>query len=410
MKRIDHLWRERLKTYGQELRRYTKYIFNDHIKFVLIFAVGGGAFYYTQWLKTVDASFPATWIMAIILAIFMTISPIYTLLKKPDAVFLTPLETKLTSYFTKAFWLSFWFQAYVLLMVLVALMPLYAEVTGEGFRSFFYFFIMLLILKYWNISFYWNVLKLQGKNNLFGEQTLRFAMNVVFLFLLFEQASFWLLAIMGLIYAGVYFYFKKVVKNKTLNWERLIEKEEQRMLLFYRIANLFTTVPQLKGKVKRRKWLDPLFQFVPYKQQNTYVYLFSRTLIRTSEYFGLYLRLTLIATVVLYFSENIHVMIAISLLFIYLTSFQFVPMVRHHDLKIWPQLYPVPEKEKKRSFLSLLSKLLIAQSCLFGLIVFIKGMFIEGLVALIIVLAFSYFLVKWYIPRRLKRLEKSFLA
>src|SRR5690606_29804328 len=120
--------------------RYTKYIFNDHIKFVLIFAVGGGAFYYTQWLKTVDASFPATWIMAIILAIFMTISPIYTLLKKPDAVFLTPLETKLTSYFTKAFWLSFWFQAYVLLMVLVALMPLYAEVTGEGFRSFFYFF------------------------------------------------------------------------------------------------------------------------------------------------------------------------------------------------------------------------------------------------------------------------------
>lgn len=40
MRQIENLWQERMQAYTKELRRYFKYMFNDHLLFVLIF--GGG--------------------------------------------------------------------------------------------------------------------------------------------------------------------------------------------------------------------------------------------------------------------------------------------------------------------------------------------------------------------------------
>ena len=46
MKQIENLWKERVQLHTVELRKYLKYIFNDHLLFVAIFALGAGAFYY----------------------------------------------------------------------------------------------------------------------------------------------------------------------------------------------------------------------------------------------------------------------------------------------------------------------------------------------------------------------------
>src|SRR5690606_14407573 len=122
-------------------------------------------------------------------------------------------------------------------------------------------------------------------------------------------------------------YLRGLVKNKTIQWELLIEKEQGRMQAFYRVANMFTDVPHLKGQVKRRQWADFIFSSIPYGSEYTYRFLFSRTIVRSSEFSGLVLRLTLISGFIIIFSSNLYLHVAVSLLFLYLTGFQLLPIL-----------------------------------------------------------------------------------
>ena len=135
-----------------------------------------------------------------------------------------------------------------------------------------------------------------------------------------------------------------------LKWDLLIAQEEKRLASFYRLANLFTDVPKLKDTVKRRKWLDIFIQSHFFFQNNTYLYLFVRTFLRSSDYLGLFTRLTVIGVIALYFISFGVGQLVLSLLFIYLTGFQLLPLWNHHQNKLWIDLYPVAEKYKTVAF------------------------------------------------------------
>ena len=64
-------------------------------------------------------------------------------------------------------------------------------------------------------------------------------------------------------------------EGKPLNWEYLISEEGKKMMLLYRIANMFIDVPALKERVSRRKWLDFILSIIGEKR--TYLYLYTRT-------------------------------------------------------------------------------------------------------------------------------------
>jgi len=67
------------------------------------------------------------------------------------------------------------------------------------------------------------------------------------------------------------------------------------MMRLYRIANMFVDVPALKERVSRRKWLDFVLSMIGEKR--TYLYLYTRTFLRSGNYFGLYMRLLVIGGV-----------------------------------------------------------------------------------------------------------------
>ncbi|MGE8205139.1 ABC transporter permease [Heyndrickxia sp. NPDC080065] len=406
MKQIESLWKERVQLYIHDLRRYLKYIFNDHLLFVVIFALSAGAYYYSGWVKTLNADFPIGWVMGILLGIVLTMSPIYTLLKEADKVYLLPIEMKLKSYFRKAIFLSFFLQAYILLMLLAVCMPMYAKVSGNGFKSFWYILIILFILKIWNLFLQWDVLKLQNQKLAAIDWIIRFILNMSFIYFIIERVDIWINAIYILLYLALFVVYHQKVKEKTLKWDILINREQKRMSAFYRFANLFTDVPKLKGQIKRRKWLDPVLQFVQYDQRNTYTFLFARTFIRSSEYFGLFVRLTLIGGVLLYFSGQQYLLIGIPILFLYLTGFQLIPMIRYHELKIWQYLYPVEGSLKGKSFLQLLNIFLFVQSIIFGIIVLLRHSWENGLFVLILGIVFSFIFIKWYVPSRLRKINQ----
>ncbi|TYS15922.1 ABC transporter permease [Rossellomorea vietnamensis] len=405
MKNIDEIWKKRVVEYNTELRKYLRYMFNDHLLFVLIFALGGGAFTYNQWVATLDGSFPAPLIMAVILGLILTWSPVYTFLREADAVFLLPLESRMKSFFQKGIWTSFISQSYILLLVLAAMMPMYVKVTGQGFQSFFLLLALLLGLKVWNLYVRWYTLKNQEREAHLVDYVIRFALNGVFLYMVLSDASMVLAAVVAIILLGYLFYFKLSVKEKSLKWDVLISLEEQRMLLFYRMANMFTDVPKLKGKVHRRRWLDGLLNTIKYQQKQTFTFLYARSLLRTSEYFGLYIRLSLIAMVILFFSDTLWLGIAIGLLFMYLTGFQLIPMYKRFDYKIWVSLYPAAQGIKNQSFQKVVLWSLIVQAILFSIALLVSGQWAGSALMLAAGLLFSFVFSFSYLIQRLKKFD-----
>jgi ABC-2 type transport system permease protein len=407
MNNVDNIWKKRIIDYNQELQKYLKYMFNDHLLFVLIFALGGAAFTYNQWVKTLEPSFPAVYIMAFILGLILAWSPVYTFLKEADAVFLLPLENRLSGYFRKSIWISFMFQSYIQLIVLAALMPMYVAVSGNGFKSFFPLLALVLALKVWNLYVRWFMLRFQEKEAHWIDSIIRFLLSGSLLLLILSDAPILTTIAVAVIMAGYLFYFYQTTKKKNLKWDLLIHLEQQRMLMFYRIANMFTDVPKLKGKVHRRRWLDFIVK-TDFSQRDSYRHLYLRSLVRTSEYSGLYIRLTLIGAVLIYTNQSIIVNILTALLFLYLTGFQLVPLYKRFDYKIWVLIYPLSKELKTSSFKKVLTQSMMIQSIIFALPLIIKGLWLEGVIILLAGFVFSLLFSSYYLAQRLKKMDNSF--
>lgn len=398
----QHLWKERFGTFAKETGSYLRYIFNGHLVIVVLFLLGTAAFYYQEWIETLKPDFPAAWIIALVLAAVLTYSPIQTFLTEADKIFLLPLETRLDDYFRKSITFSLSLQSYLLLLLLAVLMPLHVKIHGADFKSFFILFIALILIKWINILIRWNVQYFIEKNVKLTDSIIRFCINVVLLYFIFSGAQLFFAAVPAAVLIMLYFYYKKQTKDKGLKWEQLIEDEERRMNAFYRVANMFTDVPKLRDRTKRRKWLDWLVNIIPYKQDLAFSHLYLRTFARSGDYFGLLVRLTLIGGAALYFLLYGPGQILFALLFMYLTGFQLLPLWNHHQNKLWVGLYPVPENSRKKSFTSLLLGIMIFQAAVFAGTVFIKGELILGAIVLASGIAFSLFFVYFYSKSKLK--------
>ena len=399
----NKLWRDRAGGRMKDLGRYLRYIFNGHLVIVLLFFIGTAAFYYQDWIKSLSPSFPAPLIIAVIIGIFITYSPIYNFLLEADKVFLLPLEEKLKGYFFRSGVTSFVFQGYILLLILAVLIPIYAHVSGNGFGSFIPFFLVLLLLKAWNLAATWKIRFYVETSVHRWDFLIRYLLNAVFVYLLFKQANLLILIVIGVIMIFYYYSFHGRTTKMGLKWDQLIEAEEKRMASFYRLANLFTDVPKLKDTVKRRKYLDLLISRIPFSQEKTYLFLFARTFLRTSDYLGLFVRLTVIGALAIYFISFGIGQLLLTILFIYLTGFQLLPLWNHHQNKLWVDLYPVSPKNKTASFHSLLMIILVIQTIIFALLIMLKGEWVYSLLVLGAGLVFSYFFVYFYSRSRLKK-------
>ena len=394
----QQFWKNRFVEYMKEMQKYLRYIFNGHLVFVMVLALGGGAYYYSDWVKTLDSDFPVATIMAIILALLVTRSPIHTFLKEADIVFILPLETQLKSYFNRSILLSLVMQGYLLLVVLAVLMPMYAKVTGANLNDFIGLFILLLIMKFLNLYISWYVLKYQETSPSRVDLFIRFFINGVLLFLVINQSMILLPIVTLLVLIGLFFYYRVATRQKILKWDRLIALEQKRLLSFYRIANLFTDVPSLAGKVARRKWLDGFLVFIPFGQKSTYTYLYARTFLRANDYVGLLVRLIIIGSFIIVILDNIWAYIFVTLLFLFLTAIQLLPVWKVHEWKLWISLYPLPDKMRETAVIGWISYFLIIEEIVFVIVLFCKGEWMSAisvvLVGIVFILGFRRYAVK----------------
>jgi ABC-2 type transport system permease protein len=64
------LWKQRFVHYGHEMKRYLRYMFNDHLLFILLVGIGGGAVVYQHWIERLPPHFPYAFVAALVFSLF----------------------------------------------------------------------------------------------------------------------------------------------------------------------------------------------------------------------------------------------------------------------------------------------------------------------------------------------------
>src|SRR5690625_642077 len=118
-------YKKRISAHLKETSRYLRYIFNGHLVIAMFFFIAVAAYYYQQALTELPENFPTSIIMGIVFGLVATYSPVRTLLKEPDLVFLIAAESKMNAYFRNSLIYSFLIQLYVIFLIAAALGPLY---------------------------------------------------------------------------------------------------------------------------------------------------------------------------------------------------------------------------------------------------------------------------------------------
>jgi len=407
---MESIWKRRQQVHLKKFSRYSKYIFNDHVVIVLLFLAGALAFRYSEFVKTLTPDFIWGEVLVVLLfSLGIFVGKLATLVEAADQVFLLAKEKEWGGYFQKAKRYSLIFPAVVLFFLAAAAMPLLF--AGREIRAidFLPIYVTLLQLKSIQLELQMMALKCRERAVVQTNNAILWVISV-FLFSISITFNPWVAPVLVTLYT-VFLRKKVQVRFETryplYQWENMIAVEEQRTARVNRIINLFTDVPQVKSKAKRRKYLDGILRRLEGKG-NTFQYLYARAFMRGSDYSGLFMRLLLIGVVLLAVTPAKSLALALSLLFLYVTGFQLLPLYFHYDENVMNRLYPVQNADKFKGFKRFTTYLLGSEATVFALAVTVGTDWLTGLMVLAANGAFVWGFTRFYMGNRTKKRDNIF--
>ena len=252
------------------------------------------------------------------------------------------------------------------------------------------------------MSVSWWMLKIRRTNIRRIDTFIRFSLSSgIFISIILK--SFVLLVIVlllfGLMALNNYLLSKK---QSGLAWDVLVEKDSNRMHLFYRMASMFVEVPHLKAKIKHRKILTKVIEKrIPFKREKSFAYLDRLTFIRSNDYISMYIRLIVLGSVVIYFVPSEILKVVMGILFLYMSNFQLIALFHHNRTNMWLDLYPLSEENRRAEFLSFMIKLTSLQTIVYSLI-FLLLLDFQGLILMLVAgFAFTYLFNQVFVKKKL---------
>ncbi len=361
MNNLSQVWSKRFNHYLSEVQKYMRFVFTGHLALVLVFVTGAVGYQYSEWLKVVDRSFPAEWLVAIIVGIMLAFSRPTTLLREPDQVYLLPLETQMGYYFKKALDWTFWSQVGIVSVLYIVGIPLLNKVTELSSGQIWLGLALVIVLKYINVFIEFNYrYALRGKF-VSIDRFMRMILSILAIqTILTEQFLFTMVYVVLLLL--FHFTWRKSVKEQPIPYEHFVKLEQNRMMAFYRFANYFTDVPHLRGAVRRRVWLNFLYALVPYTKNNTQGYLIFRTFIRTDDHFYLWVRLTAISALVAAFVDMPIVILIVSAAISFATTIQLKYALLSSKEFRMDMLFPVDSSMRTKAVQKLIRTFVFLQA------------------------------------------------
>ncbi len=358
---MHNIWSKRFTHYISELQKYMQYIFTGHIAVVLVFVLGAVGYQYSEWLKTVDQSFPVALIVGVIIGLVLAFSRPTTLLREPDQVYLLPLESSMKHYFSKALKWTFYSQILLSVVLYIVAIPLLRVASSLSINQIWLGVIVIIVLKALNVVIEFSYRYVGRGRNTAIDRITRIGLNIFVMYYFLQ----WELLISGIITVLIIVYYVIIRRNVYVDpipYEHFIRLEQNRMYRFYRFANYFTDVPHLRGSVKRRAWLDFVYKLIPYKKDNAQMYLILRTFIRTDDLFFLWVRLTVISALFAAFIELQFVTWIVSAALAFALVIQLKQALNSTNEFRMDMLYPLKEHLRTSSIKKFLLRLVFVQA------------------------------------------------
>lgn len=403
MDKITAFWYKRRSDYWSMANRYWRLIGkNSGLMFTLYALFIVGSIYYKKWLEMLPADFPGALVITAFVGIFVFHTPLRTFIEAADLVFLLPLEARLKPYFRKSLKYNMWIQGSIVAAAAIIVSPLFLAAIYSSPAAFFGFLILALFLKQWNIYAHW--LEQYFGDVKSGLKLFRAAGTFLTLYAVLS-GILWLTAIfLVIIAAGHYVIFYAPSKNRLLKWEGLVELDERQLRKLLRFANLFTDVPEMRGRVHRRQWLSNSVGRLSFNKKNLYVRYFSLTFIRANDYLGLWFRLFAIGIILIFGYQSGYAPYFIGAAVVYLTGLQIFPLWHHPAPQATFHLYPLPAELKKAGFKKVISAALLGQALLISIAGAIAVGTVKSLVVfLIITILIAILFVFTFVNRRIEK-------
>ena len=402
---MSELWTQRLRRHQLNQFKYLRLIFNDNFVLAFIVLIGALGFWYSNLLGTIHQQLVlGKPIVILLLFLTLQVGGIATLLEEPDSTFLLVKEKSFYKYFKSAKNYSSFVPVVTVALVNFLLSAFASRAGGLHILDIVVIAIGLIIYKLGSLNI--NLLALYGRAK-FGTMSMRLVSNILLVITLI--ISTYLFSWAMIIVAVIYYFFlnaqtKTLETSGQLQWKYAIETENQRMFRIKRFYNLFTDVPGVNSKIRRRKWLDWVFGPIKPTSSNTYLYLFARGFVRNNEYIGLFLRLTIIQAIMLALIDNFYISLIVEMLFIYLVGFQLKPYFKEVMQNLMQRLYPISGKTKIADFTKLSTVILSIQWLVSALAILYKfGLSMNSLIIIVAGLAVLVFVNYFYMPRQLKK-------
>ncbi|MFD1417965.1 ABC transporter permease [Companilactobacillus keshanensis] len=403
---MTDLWKERLRRHQLNQFKYLRLIFNDNFVLAFIVLIGALGFWYSNFLDTINQVTIFGKPVVIILFWFIAQSgSVATLLEEPDSTFLLVKEKDFYDYFKAARNYSSMLPVVAVALVGFLMSPFAFKAAGLSVLSIIMLTLGVVVYKFAMLNF--EVFGIYGKKNLKG-LSIKSWVNLALIVLLILSAylnSFILIVVAAILLGYVVSRSQSICESGQLQWQSAIDKENQRMFRIKRFYNLFTDVPGVNSKIRRRKWLDFLFKGIKEEQGNTYLYLFARGFVRNNEYIGLFMRLTIIQAIMLCLIDNFYISLIVEMLFIYLVGFQLKPYFKETMQNLMQRIYPVKQSDKIKDFTKLSMFVLFIQWLVSVFAILYKfGFSLNGLMIVAAGLAVLIFVGYFYIPKQLKKI------
>lgn len=387
---IETLWQKRCYSYYKKMMRYFSLIASS--VFYSILLIGSiFAYYYIQFLQWIPDSFPIELLASFLLSLCFVQTKVRTFIEKADGVFLLPLEEKLTSYFRKSYYYTTSIDGLKMVVLLSIITPL--------IQSWMHFGSIIVIagIIALNIYFAWSIQWMISRTQTIIHTLIRFLSLWSILYFVF--ADKWFVAIIILLINIGFIYYIYGAESRRVNWGYLTSQEERTVLQIYKFVNIYVDVPQLKYSYKQRKWLSWLVKkAIPYQHSSFFRYLFALLFVRYNSFYYLYIRLTFIGFILIYFLPS-YQWIAV-LLILFMTGYQLLPLQTAINEII--RNYPVSYQDFKTSFLKLLTVLLGIQLLTINTSLLFHPSTKDIMLSLLAGCLFIYLFVLFFAPKRIR--------
>lgn len=403
------LFKNRRARHLREMAKYLRLVFNDFFVFALLFFLGGLGLGYSNLLKTLTSGlWWAPLVALVVLGITVQVGRFATLIEDADRVFLLPKERAMQGYLVAARRYSQWLAQATQLIVLFIMTPYLRVTLSWSLATVAGLAVTQVILKDTLLR-----LDLASAYQVTGQRRMNHWTNKWGLSLIVLAVGLWvnpwLAAILAILADGaVAVWFQQHWQRQQIRWREQIALEDNRMLGIYRFFNLFTDVPMVSGTIHRRHYLDGLLRRIPVRHDQAYLYLYSRGMLRGTEFSGLVVRLTVIGMILLAFIQGTWLPVILTALFIYLIGFQLLPFFQQYDDIVFTHVYPLTWEQRLRSFVQLVTLILTTTAGLMCLVVILADRRLLPALGTVGVAAVEvWYLARVYTPQRLKRAAQN---